>query len=68
VRFVCHQLPRPTLSTIKQKNQKGIHYLLGTYGFIFKAIVGIYKATMEVHGIKGPIPITLVEDKTKVKQ
>jgi hypothetical protein len=45
-----------------------MHFLPGKHRFIFKAIADIYKATMEVHEIEGPIPIILAKDKTKVKQ
>ena len=35
---------------------------------IFKAIAEIYKATKEVQGVGGVVPVILVEDETKIKQ
>jgi hypothetical protein len=40
----------------------------GEHASIFKAGVKIYKATKEVHGVGGAVPVILAEDKTKVKQ
>jgi hypothetical protein len=58
----------PNFSTIKRQNQKGVHFMHGEHASIFKAVVEIYKAAKEVHGVGGVVPIILAEDETKVKQ
>jgi hypothetical protein len=58
----------PNFSTIKRKNHKGVHFMPSEHASIFKVVAEIYKATKEVHGVGGVVPVILAEDETKVKQ
>ena len=58
---------RPSYSTVKRDNKKSIQHVAGEHGDIFVVIVEIYKDAKATHGIVGPVPVILAEDKTKVK-
>jgi hypothetical protein len=52
----------PNFSTIKRQNQKGVHFMPSEHASIFKAVAEIYRATKELYGVGGAVPISLADD------
>ena len=57
----------PSHSTMKHDNKKGVQFISGEHREVFQSVADIYKAAMDHHGLQAPIPVLLVEDKTKIK-
>jgi hypothetical protein len=57
----------PSFSTVKRDNKKGVRFLAGEHGVIFKCVADIYVEAKALHGVHGVVPVLLSEDKTKVK-
>ena len=58
---------RPSYSTTKKENKKGVRFIGGEHSEVFASVAEIYKDAKIAHGIVGPVPVILAEDETKVK-
>ena len=57
----------PSYDSIRRDSRKGVTFVSGEHADIFSSIASIYIDAKKVHGISGPIPVTLAEDETKVR-
>jgi hypothetical protein len=57
----------PSYTTVKRENKKGVQFVPGEHPQIFACVAQIYKEAKSAHGIRGPVPVILAEDETKVK-
>ena len=57
----------PDYSIVKRDNKKGVQHVADEHGEIFAALAKIYTNAKTAHGLIGPVPMILVEDKTKVR-